>query len=114
MSLLGPVNWILSLPIFQIFGRLSYSMYLVHVTTLYMISYSQRIPCFASDFDLVGNKKLKWVIRRFKNVDLFCLVFGIWGEFDADGFDCDLMEFGFRSSVYKNRKDDFRIEGKQK
>lgn len=55
----GPINWFLSLPIFGVLNRFSYSMYLTHVTTLYMITYSTKLPVYFSDFYLVSIAKWK-------------------------------------------------------
>lgn len=49
----GIINKFLSLPIFQILSKFTYSMYLLHVTMLYMIVFSAKSPKYFSLFDVV-------------------------------------------------------------
>jgi peptidoglycan/LPS O-acetylase OafA/YrhL len=53
----GPVNWVLSLPIYQVLNRFTYSIYLTHVTLLYIISYDRKRPGYFSNFNLVGTNR---------------------------------------------------------
>uniref|UniRef100_A0AAR5PLN8 Nose resistant-to-fluoxetine protein N-terminal domain-containing protein n=2 Tax=Dendroctonus ponderosae TaxID=77166 RepID=A0AAR5PLN8_DENPD len=46
----GIINTLLSLPIFQILSRFTYSVYLLHVTMLYMIIYASKTPAYFSFF----------------------------------------------------------------
>ncbi|XP_068912453.1 nose resistant to fluoxetine protein 6-like [Tenebrio molitor] len=48
----GPINWVLSLPIFQVLNRFTYSIYLVHVTILYVITYDKKQPDYFSNFNM--------------------------------------------------------------
>ncbi|XP_077296659.1 nose resistant to fluoxetine protein 6-like [Arctopsyche grandis] len=49
----GPINWFLSLEIWEIVGRLSYAMYLVHMFVQYSISFSTRHAIYFSNFNAV-------------------------------------------------------------
>ncbi|KAL0831538.1 hypothetical protein ABMA28_002332 [Loxostege sticticalis] len=42
----GPVNWLLSLHIFKILGRLSYSMYIIHFPIIYLINATTLQPIY--------------------------------------------------------------------
>ncbi|ERL92848.1 hypothetical protein D910_10155, partial [Dendroctonus ponderosae] len=46
---LGPINFILSLHIFRVFGKISYGIYLLHMGMQYMISAAARTPHYFSD-----------------------------------------------------------------
>ncbi|XP_066146805.1 nose resistant to fluoxetine protein 6-like isoform X2 [Euwallacea fornicatus] len=46
----GIINKLLSQPIFQILNRFTYSIYLLHVTMLYMIIYASKTPTYFSFF----------------------------------------------------------------
>ncbi|XP_063927799.1 nose resistant to fluoxetine protein 6-like [Zophobas morio] len=48
----GPVNWFLSLPIFQVLNRFAYGIYLTHVTFLYVIAYGRHWPDYFSVFNM--------------------------------------------------------------
>ncbi|XP_044739809.1 nose resistant to fluoxetine protein 6-like [Chrysoperla carnea] len=48
----GPVNWFLSLPIFQILSRLTYSLYLVHGPMLSIREGSYQMPYIFSDIEM--------------------------------------------------------------
>ncbi|XP_063927526.1 nose resistant to fluoxetine protein 6-like [Zophobas morio] len=48
----GPVNWILSLPIFQVLNRFTYGIYLTHVTFLYVIAYGRHWPDYFGGFNM--------------------------------------------------------------
>ncbi|CAG9860596.1 unnamed protein product [Phyllotreta striolata] len=48
----GLVNALLSLPIFQFLNKFIYSMYLVHVTALYMIVFAYKTPIYFNVFNL--------------------------------------------------------------
>ncbi|KAL1509192.1 hypothetical protein ABEB36_003966 [Hypothenemus hampei] len=48
----GFVNTFLSLPIFQILNKFTYSIYLLHVTMLYMIIYASKTPAYYSFFNI--------------------------------------------------------------
>ncbi|XP_048524298.1 nose resistant to fluoxetine protein 6 isoform X2 [Dendroctonus ponderosae] len=45
----GPINFILSLHIFRVFGKISYGIYLLHMGMQYMISAAARTPHYFSD-----------------------------------------------------------------
>jgi peptidoglycan/LPS O-acetylase OafA/YrhL len=53
----GPINWILSLPIYEILNRFSYSIYLTHLTNLYMTIYGKKRPDYFSNFNMVGTSR---------------------------------------------------------
>ncbi|CAG9785758.1 unnamed protein product [Diatraea saccharalis] len=44
----GPINWLLSLHIFKILGRLSYAMYILHYPLIYIINGTTLAPIFFS------------------------------------------------------------------
>ncbi|KAJ3616844.1 hypothetical protein MTP99_011285 [Tenebrio molitor] len=48
----GPINWVLSLPIYQILNRFAYSIYLTHLTILYMTIYGKKGPGYFSNFNM--------------------------------------------------------------
>lgn len=50
----GIVNWFLSLPIFTILSKLSYTMYLVHFTVIYVNVFQIRSPIWFSNYDMVS------------------------------------------------------------
>nr|XP_015840143.1 PREDICTED: nose resistant to fluoxetine protein 6-like [Tribolium castaneum] len=50
MGLGDPINKFLSLPIFQILSRLSYSIYLVHYSFIFMTNFTTRSPLHFSDY----------------------------------------------------------------
>jgi peptidoglycan/LPS O-acetylase OafA/YrhL len=50
----GPINQFLSLPIFQILSRLSYSIYLVHYSFIFMTNFYTRSPLHFSDYNAVS------------------------------------------------------------
>ncbi|XP_044254781.1 nose resistant to fluoxetine protein 6-like [Tribolium madens] len=49
----GPVNWILSLPIYQVFNRFTYSIYLTHVLFLGVYTGSTKYPGYFSEFNIL-------------------------------------------------------------
>jgi peptidoglycan/LPS O-acetylase OafA/YrhL len=53
----GPINWVLSLPIYQVLNRFTYTVYLIHVTILYMITYDKKRPGYFSNINVVGTRK---------------------------------------------------------
>jgi peptidoglycan/LPS O-acetylase OafA/YrhL len=53
----GPINWVLSLPIYQVLNRFTYTVYLTHVTILYMITYDKKHPGYFSNINVVGTRK---------------------------------------------------------
>lgn len=68
ISHLGPINFILSLHIFRIFGKISYGIYLLHMGMQYMISAAARTPHYFSDLaSVIG--LLYWVICNFMNIE---------------------------------------------
>jgi peptidoglycan/LPS O-acetylase OafA/YrhL len=48
----APINWVLSLPIYQVLNRFTYSIYLTHVTMLYMITFDRKWPDYFSNFNM--------------------------------------------------------------
>lgn len=52
----GIINWFLSLPLFQVLARLTYSMYLVHVVLIMIQIGRQRTPVYISDYDMVKDR----------------------------------------------------------
>ncbi|XP_074041683.1 nose resistant to fluoxetine protein 6-like isoform X2 [Leptinotarsa decemlineata] len=48
----GVVNTILSYPIFQVLNKFTYSIYILHVTSLYMIVFSQKTSIYFTVFNL--------------------------------------------------------------
>ncbi|KAK0074268.1 hypothetical protein PV325_008582, partial [Microctonus aethiopoides] len=70
----GIVNKFLSLPIFLPLGKISYSVYVIHITILNMIFSSTRVEYYFTQFDLVSTffSMMIWsLIGGF----IFCLVF---------------------------------------
>ncbi|KAF2898405.1 hypothetical protein ILUMI_07770 [Ignelater luminosus] len=49
----GPINWFLSLPVFQVLSKLTYSMYLIHYTLLYILSAQTRISIYFSNLQMM-------------------------------------------------------------
>lgn len=49
----GPINWLLSLPQWQPIGRLSYSIYIVHMPIQLMLSTSARTTSYFSDVNAI-------------------------------------------------------------
>lgn len=49
----GPVNWFLSLSIWQPLARISYSIYLVHLPIQLVLAASVRVPTYFSDTNTV-------------------------------------------------------------
>lgn len=50
---LGIINWILSIPPFQILGRLAYCMFLVHLTFQFMRTGAMKVPKDFNDLNMV-------------------------------------------------------------
>ncbi|CAG9762434.1 unnamed protein product [Ceutorhynchus assimilis] len=50
----GPINWVLSLHVFRVLGKISYGMYLLHMGMQYMISGAAKMPGYFSDFGSVA------------------------------------------------------------
>lgn len=50
----GPINWFLSLRIWEVFGKLTYCMYLLHLLTMLTISGVSRNPIFLTDSNIVS------------------------------------------------------------
>lgn len=51
------INWFLSLPVFQILSRVTYSTYLIHLSLIALhVNYSRTLPYF-TDYDLVSGLK---------------------------------------------------------
>jgi hypothetical protein len=50
----GPINWVLSLPIYQVLNRFTYSIYLSHLTIFYMITFAKKRPDYFSSFNMVS------------------------------------------------------------
>ncbi|KAJ3630520.1 hypothetical protein MTP99_011713 [Tenebrio molitor] len=48
----GPINWVLSLPIYQVLNRFTYSIYLSHLTIFYMITFAKKRPDYFSSFNM--------------------------------------------------------------
>ncbi|KAF2893852.1 hypothetical protein ILUMI_12321, partial [Ignelater luminosus] len=48
----GPVNWFLSLPIFQVISRLTYSIYLTHYAVLFVVAAQLTTPAVFSNFQM--------------------------------------------------------------
>lgn len=49
----GLINLFLSLPVFQVLSKLTYSMYLIHVTMIFVISAQTRVSVYISNLELV-------------------------------------------------------------
>lgn len=57
----GPVNWFLSLPLWQPFARLTYAIYLVHMPIMVILSASVRRPLYFSGRNIVSSmQKTSW------------------------------------------------------
>lgn len=52
----GPVNWFLSLSVWQPFARLTYAIYLVHMPIMVILSASVRRPLYFSGRNVVSSK----------------------------------------------------------
>ncbi|XP_030750747.1 O-acyltransferase like protein-like isoform X2 [Sitophilus oryzae] len=65
----GFINSFLSLPIFQVLSRFTYSIYLLHVTILYMITYAAKSPAYFSIFHVAysfwGITMMTFVLSTF-------------------------------------------------
>ncbi|CAH1381071.1 unnamed protein product, partial [Tenebrio molitor] len=48
----GPINWVLSLPIYQVLNRFTYSIYLTHLTILNVIAFNKKRPDYFSNFNM--------------------------------------------------------------
>ncbi|KAJ8969798.1 hypothetical protein NQ317_003303 [Molorchus minor] len=46
----GPVNWFLSFPIYQVLNRFTYSIYILHVTVLYIMGYASKRGVYFSTY----------------------------------------------------------------
>jgi hypothetical protein len=55
----GLINWVLSLPIYQILNRFtySYSIYLTHLTILHIAIYGKKRPDYFNNFNMVSSCK---------------------------------------------------------
>lgn len=53
----GPVNWFLSLPLWQPLSRLSYAMYILHGSVQTILSLSMKQPPYFSQMEAVSFKK---------------------------------------------------------
>lgn len=51
--LVDPINYILSLHLFKVLGRISYGMYLLHMGAQYLMSGAAKNPHYFSDFSSV-------------------------------------------------------------
>ncbi|XP_044739778.1 nose resistant to fluoxetine protein 6-like [Chrysoperla carnea] len=49
----GPVNWFLSLPVFQFFGKITYALYLLHDPKQNYVSGVSRVPFIFQDFTIL-------------------------------------------------------------
>lgn len=80
----GPVDWFLSLPVFQIVSRLTYSMYIVHLTIIVIVLSNTKTPLYFNNFYLVRFYSLIFLdfkynfFSNFYNVVLYSsyLIFG--------------------------------------
>ncbi|KAK0160134.1 hypothetical protein PV328_007571 [Microctonus aethiopoides] len=70
----GIVNKFLSLPIFLPLGKISYSVYVIHITILNMIFSSTRVEYYFTQFDLVSTF-FSMVIWSLIGGFIFCLLF---------------------------------------
>ena len=50
----GPINWLLSFPVWQPLARISYSMYILHIPLQIIIAGTLRTPQLITDFNEVG------------------------------------------------------------
>lgn len=72
----GPVNWFLSLPVWQPFSRLSYSLYIVHLPIqLYMVSLTKTNTHF-SDLNAVSMHLLYYLKTPENNCQCSFIDFG--------------------------------------
>nr|XP_015835057.1 PREDICTED: nose resistant to fluoxetine protein 6-like isoform X4 [Tribolium castaneum] len=49
----GPINWILSLPVYQVLNKFTYSMYLVHVVVLSVVIGNRKYPDHFSQLNML-------------------------------------------------------------
>lgn len=59
-SLSDPINYILSLHVFKVLGRISYAMYLLHMGAQYLMSGAAKNPHYFSDFSSVSISQFTW------------------------------------------------------
>lgn len=66
----GPVNWILSLSMFQVLAKLTYSMYLTHIFMQNIRSNSLQMPYIFSNMQIVSASYfyLKFETNNFLNI----------------------------------------------
>lgn len=62
MGYAGPINTFLSLPLFQILNKFTYSIYLIHVTLIYMIVFSAKVSMYFTPLNMAY---LFWGIYMF-------------------------------------------------
>ena len=67
----GPVDMFLSLPIFQVLGRFTYSMFLIHSTLQSMRSGVLRSPGHFSNLDMVWRISFYYLFRKETRIMLF-------------------------------------------
>lgn len=59
-SLSDPINYVLSLHVFKVLGRISYAMYLLHMGAQYLMSGAAKNPHYFSDFSSVSISQFTW------------------------------------------------------
>lgn len=50
----GPINWFLSLPTFQVLSKLTYTLYIVHYPIIYIITSQMRVVPLFNNFEAVS------------------------------------------------------------
>ncbi|KAL0272822.1 UNVERIFIED_CONTAM: hypothetical protein PYX00_005651 [Menopon gallinae] len=78
----GPVNVILSWNPFQFFGKLSYSMFLVHFTIQTYVSATSRTNTYADDFPIVTNYFSTLAYSLIFSIPLYLLFEAPFGNLD--------------------------------
>lgn len=68
----GPINWFLSLRVWEVLGKLTYSMYLIHILVMSVISGVTRHPIYLSGSKLVSLIKK---IYNFNYSNVFMVLF---------------------------------------
>lgn len=91
----GIVNWILTRPIFQVGGKLSYCMYLLHINVIGYILLTIRTRLYFSDYNqvLLINNFFHYKLKN-KHFQYFLVLFVVW-SFNNNDNTIFHMDIGF-------------------
>lgn len=84
----GFIGWFLSMPMFQVLGRLTYSMYLLHFCFIVLNLGTLRTPYYASDYTMVSIKK--FCLRKINENFISLAIFVLWRSSFHHGLICIL------------------------